>query len=274
MPFTTSARTLFYNKKLFTAAGISSPPQTWDDVKADCREDQGAGQGRVRHAAGLGGGAGEALLWFLGNGGGYQNDAGDWTINSPQNAEALKFMGQHGLRRRHRAQPGPRRTGPTCGSSSRRADIGMIKVRRRLIPIIQDGKKLQASDWASVADRGQDRSAGQDAGRLRQRLGVQGRRQEAGRDQEVPRLHVPGQVPRSSSTRSTTCCRRRTRDPVAVLGRHVRTVPQGAAELGAVPSAPIWSTVKTQIQQQLGLATSQDPQKILDNIQQTAKKGS
>jgi len=31
----------------------------------------------------------EALLWFLGNGGGYQNDAGDWTINSPQNAEAL-----------------------------------------------------------------------------------------------------------------------------------------------------------------------------------------
>jgi multiple sugar transport system substrate-binding protein len=35
LPFTTSSRTLFYNKKLFQQAGISSPPQTWADVKAD-----------------------------------------------------------------------------------------------------------------------------------------------------------------------------------------------------------------------------------------------
>src|SRR5258708_3106106 len=29
IPFTTSTRVLYYNKKIFAAAGISSPPQTW-----------------------------------------------------------------------------------------------------------------------------------------------------------------------------------------------------------------------------------------------------
>ena len=40
------------------------------------------------------------------------------------------------------------------------------------------------------------------------------------------------------------------------------------------PNQPVWSTVKTQIQQQIGLAMTQDPKKILDQIQQTAEKGS
>src|SRR6516162_247109 len=35
MPFTTSSRTLFYNKKLFAQAGITSAPQTWADVETD-----------------------------------------------------------------------------------------------------------------------------------------------------------------------------------------------------------------------------------------------
>src|SRR6266705_2089194 len=44
MPFTTSARTLFYNKKLFTQAGITSAPQTWDDVKADAAKIKALGK--------------------------------------------------------------------------------------------------------------------------------------------------------------------------------------------------------------------------------------
>src|ERR1700685_3957018 len=35
MPFTTSSRTLFYNKKLFAQAGITAAPQTWADVETD-----------------------------------------------------------------------------------------------------------------------------------------------------------------------------------------------------------------------------------------------
>src|SRR5260370_5657487 len=35
IPFTTSTRVLYYNKKIFAAVGISSPPQTWAQLQAD-----------------------------------------------------------------------------------------------------------------------------------------------------------------------------------------------------------------------------------------------
>src|SRR5215472_2532769 len=34
IPFTTSARTFFYNKKLFSQAGISAPPTTWAQLQS------------------------------------------------------------------------------------------------------------------------------------------------------------------------------------------------------------------------------------------------
>jgi len=273
MPFTTSARTLFYNKKLFTAAGISSPPQTWDDVKADAAKIKA--QGKVGFGMPLGSeeAQAEALLWFLGNGGGYQNDAGDWTINSPQNAEALKFMA---------SMVSDGDTEPNPGTKNRtdlwkqfaQGDIGMINGSPALIPIIQDGKKLQASDWASVPIPGK-------TGPLDKTLGVcdnvsvfkgDGKKQDAIKkfldfmyqdkyqvqfDKEYDLLPATNSAIQSLSSDAT-------------FGPFLKALPNSVQ----YPSAPIWSTVKTQIQQQLGLATSQDPQKILDNIQQTAKKGS
>ncbi len=56
----------------------------------------------------------------------------------------------------------------------------------------------------------------------------------------------------------------------ATFGPFLKALPNSVQ----YPNAPVWSTVKTQIQQQIGLAMNQDPQKILDTIQQTAKKGS
>src|SRR6201998_4458654 len=35
MPFTTSSRAFFYNKKLFSQAGISAPPTTWAQLQTD-----------------------------------------------------------------------------------------------------------------------------------------------------------------------------------------------------------------------------------------------
>src|ERR1700729_982553 len=45
MPFTTSSRTLFYNKKLFTQAGIMSAPKTWADVESDAAKIKALGDG-------------------------------------------------------------------------------------------------------------------------------------------------------------------------------------------------------------------------------------
>jgi multiple sugar transport system substrate-binding protein len=35
IPFTTSTRAMYYNKKIFAAAGISAPPKTWAELQAD-----------------------------------------------------------------------------------------------------------------------------------------------------------------------------------------------------------------------------------------------
>ena len=51
MPFTTSSRTLFYNKKLFQQAGITSAPQTWNDIQTDAAKIKAHGQDRLRAAA-------------------------------------------------------------------------------------------------------------------------------------------------------------------------------------------------------------------------------
>ena len=83
IPFTTSTRALFYNNKLFQQAGITAAPHDLGRAGGGRREDQGAGQDRLRPAAGLRGGAGRDLLWTLGNGGGYTDASGKWAINSP-----------------------------------------------------------------------------------------------------------------------------------------------------------------------------------------------
>src|SRR6266700_1582617 len=43
IPFTTSTRALYYNKKIFAAAGISSPPQTWTQLQADAAKIKAKG---------------------------------------------------------------------------------------------------------------------------------------------------------------------------------------------------------------------------------------
>jgi len=273
MPFTTSARTLFYNKKLFTAAGISAPPTTWDELKADAAKIKA--QGKVGFGMPLGSeeAQAEALLWFLGNGGGYQDDSGGWTINSSQNAEALQYMS--GMVKDGDTEPNPGTKNRTdLWKQFAQGDIGMINGSPALIPIIQQGGKLQASDWASVPIPGK-------SGALDKTLGVcdnvsvfktDPKKQDAIKkfvdfmyqdkyqvafDKEYDLLPATNSAIKSLSSDAT-------------FGPFLKALPNSVQ----YPNAPIWSTIKTQIQQQLGLAMSQDPQKILDAIQQTAKKGS
>ncbi len=107
MPFTTSSRTLFYNKKLFTAAGITSAPQTWSDVQADAADDQGDSatsasacrSARRRHRPSRCCGCSATAATT-------PDSSGKWTINSAQNVETFQFLKQLVAVRRHRAEPG------------------------------------------------------------------------------------------------------------------------------------------------------------------------
>jgi multiple sugar transport system substrate-binding protein len=44
LPLLASTRALYYNKDLFTAAGIAAPPKTWDELKADAKQIVAKGQ--------------------------------------------------------------------------------------------------------------------------------------------------------------------------------------------------------------------------------------
>ena len=143
IPFTTSTRALYYNKK------ISSPPKTWAQLKADAAAIKA--KGFIGYGMPLGSeeAQAEALLWFLGNGGGYLNSSGKYAINSAQNVQTLTFMAS--LAKAGDTQPSP-------GSTDRKdvwaqfseGKIGMVLGSPAVIPIIQAAGKLKATDYATA----------------------------------------------------------------------------------------------------------------------------
>ena len=82
IPFTTSTRALYYNKKIFAAAHLSSPPPTWAQLRSDAAAIKAKGYIGYGMPLGSEEAQAEALLWFLGNGGGYVDAAGKYAINS------------------------------------------------------------------------------------------------------------------------------------------------------------------------------------------------
>ncbi len=93
MPDLSSARALFYNKTLFTKAGIAAPPTTWDEFEADAKKVQALGGGSIGYAMPLGPeeAQGEFSMWTFNNGGDWKT-GGKWAINSAQNLETLQFL--------------------------------------------------------------------------------------------------------------------------------------------------------------------------------------
>src|ERR1700744_5103652 len=148
MPFTTSSRTLFYNKKLFTQAGITSAPQTWADVESDAAKITKLGDVGFGLPLGAEEAQAESLLWMLGDGGGYQT-AGKYTINSAANVTAFTFL--KGLVAAGDTEPNPGTVNRTdLWQEFGHGKIGMIKGSPALIPIIASAGDLKSTDWTSV----------------------------------------------------------------------------------------------------------------------------
>ncbi|MFG2831004.1 ABC transporter substrate-binding protein [Streptomyces sp. NPDC048434] len=93
MPFGASTRRLFYNKKLFAQAGITAPPQNWDDIAHDAQLLKAHGVkmpfalplGREETQA-------ETMQWMLSGGGGYTDSIGKYTIDSPENVKTFNWL--------------------------------------------------------------------------------------------------------------------------------------------------------------------------------------
>ena len=114
MPDLSSARAMFYNKDLFSKAGIAAAPKTWAEFEADAKKIQALGNGTIGYAMPLGPeeAQGEFSIWVFNNGGDWKAD-GKWTINSPGERGDVDVPeeARHG-RQGHAEQPGedqPRR---------------------------------------------------------------------------------------------------------------------------------------------------------------------
>jgi multiple sugar transport system substrate-binding protein len=271
IPFTTSSRTLFYNKKLFQQAGISSPPQTWADIKADALKIKALGKVGFGLPLGSEEAQAESLLWMLGNNGNFKDQSGTYTIDSPANVETFQFLKD--LVKSGATEPNP-------GSKNRtdlwkqfaQGDIGMINGSPALIPIIKDGKVLADTDWTSVPIAGK-------TGPLTSTLGVcdftqafkNGGAKQAAIKKFLDFAYADKYQVQFDKEYSLLPA---TTSAVSALSSDATFAPFLKALPNAVqyPSDTAWTNVKAKIQQTIGTAVTGNPKSVLDDIQAVAKK--
>jgi multiple sugar transport system substrate-binding protein len=270
MPFTTSSRTLFYNKKLFAKARITSPPTTWAELQADAAKIKALGDIGFGLPLGPEEAQAESLLWFLGGGGNYQNAQGKWTINSAPNVAGFTFL--KGLVAAGDTEPNP-------GSKNRtplweqfaQGKIGMINGSPALIPIIQQAGVLKPSDWASVAVAAKN-------GPLTDTLGVcdnVAAFKANGHEAQIKKFldfvyqnkyqlqfdHEYDLLPATVSGAHALAS-----DPI--FRPFIKALPHSVQ----YPSDTAWAQVKTQVQNTIGTAVTGAPSSVLGSLQQTAEK--
>ncbi|MDV5149501.1 extracellular solute-binding protein [Streptomyces sp. SBC-4] len=142
IPFVSSARALFYNKKIFADAGITEVPKTWDEVKAAAEKIKAKAPGVTPYALPLGPeeAQGESLIWELGNGGGYTDADGTYTLDSKANVETFDWL------KSNLVEPGLTYSNPaTTDRKTAFADFaagkaGMLNGHPSLIQMSKDGK--------------------------------------------------------------------------------------------------------------------------------------
>ncbi|MGW8064985.1 ABC transporter substrate-binding protein [Streptomyces ziwulingensis] len=92
LPFAASTRVLFYNKTLFKEAGVT-PPESWDDLAdaAEALKEEGV---KYPYALPLGSeeAQAETMQWMLSGGGGYTDDLGTYSVDSPQNVTTFTWL--------------------------------------------------------------------------------------------------------------------------------------------------------------------------------------
>ena len=149
IPWTTSTRALFYNKQIFAKVGIKNPPTTWAQLQSDAAKIKAAGYIGYGMPLGSEEAQAELLLWFLGDGGGYVNSSGQYTINSAANVTALNFMKQ--LAAAGDTEPNPGNTDrSTVWADFAAGKVGMVLGSPAVIPIIQAAGTLTSSDYATA----------------------------------------------------------------------------------------------------------------------------
>jgi multiple sugar transport system substrate-binding protein len=270
MPFTTSSRTLFYNKKLFAKAGITSPPATWSDIQADAAKIKALGDIGFGLPLGPEEAQAESLLWFLGDGGNYQNAQGKWTINSAPNVAAFTSLKNLVAAGDTEPNPGSKNRTPLWEQFAQ-GKIGMINGSPALIPIIQQAGLLKSSDWASVPIAGK-------SGPLTDTLGVcdnVAAFKANGHEAQIKKFldfvyqdTYQLQFDREYDLLPATVSGANALASDPTFGSFIKALPHSVQ----YPSVTAWAQVKTQVQNTIGTAVTGSPASVLGSLQATADK--
>jgi multiple sugar transport system substrate-binding protein len=133
---------LFYNKKVFKKAGIKTPPKTWDEVAQAAKKIKQSKAAATPYALPLGPeeAQGESMIWQLGNGGGYTDAGGKYTIDSKKNVQTFDWL------QKNLVKPGLTYSNPaTTDRKTAFADFaagkaGMLNGHPSLVQMAKEGK--------------------------------------------------------------------------------------------------------------------------------------
>jgi multiple sugar transport system substrate-binding protein len=271
LPFTTSSRTLFYNKKLFTQAGITGAPTTWAAVQADAAKVTALGKIGFGLPLGSEEAQAESLLWMLGNGGNYQTAAGKYDIDSAANVATFQFLTK--LVSSGDTEPNPATKDRTpLWQQFAQGQIGMINASPALVPIIKTAGVLADSDWTSVPIAGKN-------GALTKTLGVcdnVAAFKSNGHEAQIKQFldfayqdkyQIQFDKEYDLLPATSTAAKALASDPI--FGPFLKALPNSVQ----YPSDTAWPQLKTKIQQTIGTALTSDPKSVLGQLQQAATAG-
>jgi multiple sugar transport system substrate-binding protein len=275
MPDLSSARALFYNKDLFTKAGIAAPPKTWQEFEDTAKKITALGGGTVGYAMPLGPEEAQAefSIWAFNNGGSWKTD-GKWSINSPKNVETLQFLKKLAVEDKV-TQNNPGKTNRTDGAfplfSSGKA--GMVVGFSPLSASLDQTKKV---NYGIAPMPTKDAGAPQTYGVTDYLMAFK----KPGNQDAVKAFYdlyyQPDQV--------NTFIKAEGFLPVTKSGlKAFSSDPKLKVYLDTLPNIhltptddPTWDKVKLAVQQNIGLAVAPngDPKKVLDDLQKQAETGS
>ncbi|MET9735621.1 extracellular solute-binding protein [Streptomyces sp. NPDC006458] len=142
IPFVSSARAFFYNKEIFREAGITEAPKSWDDIKKAAERIKKQVPGVTPYALPLGPeeAQGESLIWELGNGGGFTDTSGKYTLNSPKNINTFAWLKKNLVDTRL-TYPNPATTDrKTAFADFAAGKVAMLNGHPSLIGMAEEGK--------------------------------------------------------------------------------------------------------------------------------------
>ena len=264
IPFVSSARALFYNKDL-----VPTAPTTWAAVQTAAAAVKAKGKIGFGLPLGSEEAQAETMLWEMGNGGGYTDASGKWTVDSAANVETFTWL--QSLVKAGDTEPNPANKNRTdLWKQFATGGIGLINGSPALLPIIKSTNAKLNFGVAAIAGK---------TGPLTTTLGVadfmMGFNKSGHKDQIKKFLDFAFQDKYQKQFDLEYSLLPVTTSATAALSSDPNLKPF----LTALPTAtfypftdPAWTPVSAQVKQIVGTALTGDPKKVLSQIQATALK--